>query len=135
MIFAMKMLAIVRMDGGEIDIDQRNYPYAGHVLAGIVPGWGAYVLTGRANDLAKVKQLEQVYEIVTVNGQGRLYLDNGLDTLLPAAIRNRLNAWISDNTTWDEIPAGRTCRQAVIQFFRLFNIYFNLARLEVVNRG
>lgn len=140
----MKMLAIVRMRNGEPDWILpsptggqpaeviKGYALAGHLLLGIQE-WGVYILTGPERMLADLRKQEGLYEMITLLGAGRTYQDGSLDTPLPADIRNRINAWIAENTTWDEIPPGRTARQAVVEVFRRFNPFFDLSRLEIMN--
>jgi len=140
----MKMLAIMRMKNGE-PAWQRNQPaggrpvdmVGGYVLAGHLTlggqDWGVYILSAAERMFTDLRNQEGLYEIITIRGAGRTYQDAALDTPLPANIRNRINTWIAENTTWDTIPAGRTARQAVIELFKRFNPYCELCKLEIMN--
>lgn len=145
----MKMLTILRMKNGEPELnlaDPKGIPgYTGkpvtpvknYALAGqlrLASGeWGVYILSATESDFAQLRELEHLYEIITIQGVGRTYQDGSMDTPLPANIRNRLNAWIAENTTWEQIPAGRTARQVVVDLFRRFNQYFDLSKIEIMN--
>lgn len=143
----MKMLAICKMSEGMPELKQekpvvfglRPEPVRGYVLAGQITltsgDWGVYLFSSKEQDFASLRTNEGLYEIVTIMGVERTYLDRSLDTPLPANIRNRLNAWIAENTTWEAIPAGRTARQVVVEIFKRFNPYFDLSKLEIVNYG
>lgn len=143
----MKMLAICRMKNGEPDFSQaepngRGKPEGlirGYVLAGELRlstgDWGAYIFAGPETEFSGLRQQEVLYEIATILGEGRTYHDQSLDTPLPANLRNRINAWIAENTNWEQIAAGRTARQAVVELFRRFNPYFDLSKLEIMNYG
>ncbi len=146
----MKMLAIMRIKDGEPafvyaepgptpDPSLKGGMVKGYVLAGhlVLPSgsWGVYIFSSPERDFVDLRKNEGLYEIATVMGAGRTYQDQSLDTPLPANIRNRINAWIAENTSWEQIPAGRTARQVVVELFRRFNPYFDLSKLEIMNYG
>lgn len=143
------MLAIMRMKNGEPEINYpdpkgvpmyqgkpeaiiKNYALAGQIKLARAE-WGVYIFAAKESDFTQLRNNEHLYEIITILGTGRTYEDQSLNTPLPADTRNRLNAWIAANTNWEQIPAGRTARQAVVEIFRRFNPYFDLSKLEIMN--
>ena len=127
----MKMFCLVKMRGGEPDLNPTVTPYYGYVHAASVGEWGAYLFSGTAAQLTAINALSDVYGIVVVTESGNVKWAE-LDGVIAATVRNRLNAWLTARG-YPTIPAGWTYKQVVNAIFKRLNPLFDLAIFDVLD--
>lgn len=127
----MKAFAIIRMSGGQPEIDPVATPYHGYVLCDQVAGWGAYLVSGTPAQLSAIDQLAHVYGICAVTESGDVKWAE-LDGVCSEAVRTRLNTWLA-NRGYPTIPAGWTYRQIVRAVYQRVNTHFDLDRFDVAD--
>lgn len=124
----MKAFAIIRMTDGTPDI---GLPYHGHVFCDRVGQWGAYLISGTGAQLQAINGLSHVYGIVDVTEGGNVRWAE-LDGVCAAAVRNRLNTWLTSRG-YPTIPAHWTYRQIVMAIYKRLNAHFDLAQFDVAD--
>jgi hypothetical protein len=92
----MKAFAIIRMQGGQPEIDPEATPFHGYVLCDQLSQWGAYLVSGTPQQLQAINQLSHVYGICAVTESGDVRWAE-LDDIPVAAIRNKLNNWLQNH--------------------------------------
>ena len=127
----MKAFAIIRMSGGQPEIDLETQPYHGYVLCDQLGQWGTYLISGTGAQLQAINALSHVYGICAVTENSDVRWAE-LDDIPVAAIRNRLNTWLT-NRDQPTIPADWTARRIVKAIYRRFNSHFDLNRFDVAD--
>lgn len=125
----MKAFCIVRMVGGNPDIDFGTTPYTGYVHCASLGGFGAYLFSGTKAQLIALDALPQVVGIVAVTEAGDVRWAE-LDGVIAEAIRTKLNTWLT-NHDLPTIPEGWTYRQVVVAAYKRFNDRFDLDGFDV----
>lgn len=127
----MKAFAIIRMQGGQPEINPEETPYHGYVLCDQLGQWGAYLISGTPAQLRAIDKLSHVYGICAVTESGDVRWRE-LDDAMTDKIRNRLNTWL-ENRGQQTIPEGWSNRRVVRAIFRRFNAHFDLDRFDVAD--
>ncbi len=125
----MKAFAIIRMSGGQPEINPETHPYHGYVLCEQIGNWGAYLICGTGAQLQAIDQLPHVYGICAVTEDGDVKWGE-LDDIPLAAARDKLNTWLSDHS-YPTIPADWTARRIVEEVYTRFSPYFDIDRFDV----
>jgi hypothetical protein len=108
-----RAFAIIRMSGGEPDID--GLPVRGYCLAAQYEGQGMYLVTGTAAQLAAVDALPQVYGLCALQD---------IDNVISAAKRTRINSWLTARSL-PTIPAGWSYKQVIIAIYKRANAAYD----------
>ena len=126
-----KIFSLVRMSSGQPDFDPTVTPVHGWVHCDSIGNWGAYLVSGTAAQLTALNALPQVVGLVAVTEAGDVRWAE-LDNNLPAAIRTRLNTWLTARG-YPTIPTGWSNRRGVREIFQRFNARFDLAAFDVAD--
>lgn len=126
----MKAFFIIRMDSDNRP-DLNGMPYHGFVFCDQIGQWGTYLVSGTGLQLKAIDALSHVYGICVVTESSDVRWGE-LDDVPTAAIRNRLNIWLT-NHNQSMIPADWTARQIIRAIYRRFNEHFDLARFDVAD--
>jgi len=129
----MKMFCLVKMKGGEPDVNSAVTPYYGYVHAADVAGWGAYLFSGTTAQLTAINALPNVYGICAVTESGNVKWAE-LDGVISSAVRTKINNWLTARG-YPTIPAGWTYRQVVNAIFKRLNDRFDLTAFDVMDGG
>jgi hypothetical protein len=108
-----RAFAIIRMSGGEPDID--GLPVRGYCLAAQAGDQGMYLVTGTAAQLTAVDGLPQVYGLCAIGD---------LDNVISAAKRTRINSWLTARSL-PTIPAGWSYKQVIIAIYKRANAAYD----------
>ena len=124
----MKLFCIVGMRGGDPNINQ--LPHCGYTHAASVGNWGTYLFSGTAEQLTAINALPNVFGIVAVTQSGAVRWAE-LDGTISAAVRSRLNTWLTARS-YPTIPAGWTYRRVILAIFNRLNDKFDLNSFDVM---
>jgi hypothetical protein len=125
----MHAFGLIRMSGGQPDVDFTATSLYGYNLIGSLGGWGAYLVSGTAAQLTALNALSQVVGICVITNSGDVRWAE-LDGNIAAAIRMKLNTWLS-NRGYPTIPAGWTYRRVVREVFQRINAGFEIEAFDV----
>jgi len=127
----MKAFAIIRMSGGQPEINPETHPYHGYVLADVIPGtnYGAYLVSGTPGQLQDINSLSHVLGICGVTEDGNIRWAE-LDGVCAAQTRDRINTWL-ENHNHPTIPDGWTYRRIIKEIYKRANEHFDLDRFDI----
>jgi hypothetical protein len=133
----MKLFAIIRMAGGQPELDQEQTPYHGYVFCDQIQQgihqWGAYLVSGTEEQLQAIVALSHVYELCTVTEDEDAHWPE-LEDEVDGNVRGRLNGFLRGANKPD-VPPGLSNRSTVEQVYGDFNPRFDLARFDVADVG
>jgi hypothetical protein len=121
--------AIIAMAGGAPDLGDLTY-YGYSLAAHIGQTWGLYVISGTGAQLAAIDALPQVYGICAVSASGAIHLASGLDDVIAAGARTRINTWLSARG-YPSVPADWTYRQVITAIYQRVNSDFRVEACDV----
>lgn len=110
---------------------KQGVDYKGWVLADTVGGFGAYLFSGTAPQLAALNALAAVVGICVVTEDASTRWAE-LDGTIAAGVRTKLNTWLTARGH-PNIPAGWTYRQVVTAVYQRLNARFDIGGMDVAD--
>lgn len=130
--FAAHLFAIVKETvPGEPAVDFTLTPVAGRCHAASAGNYGCYLFSGTGPQLTALNALANVIGICAMTQTGDVKWAE-LDTIPAAAIRNKLNTYLT-NAGQPTIPASWTARQIVNAIFKRLNAKFEMDSFYVTD--